>query len=88
MQNFRTWLITQHKRKDAIGDLARDFAADLSDQSPDPDEPRPPARLTPVSARAYLQRRHVPLGALRTLDAAVTEWSCNSIPGAGMRRFI
>ena len=75
MQNFRTWLITQHRRSDPIGDLARDLAYDLADTARDDDEPRPPARFTPDLGRAYLQRRRVSSGALRAFDAAVTEWS-------------
>jgi hypothetical protein len=34
-RSFKMWLFGQHKRNDAVGDLARDFRADYRAHYPD-----------------------------------------------------
>ena len=78
MYNFRKWLISQRGRNDSIGELARDFAYDFHDDARDSNEPAIPRRFTPVTAREYLLARGGCYGALRTLEAAASEWSRQS----------
>ena len=76
-RSFKMWLFGQHKRSDAVGDLARDFRADY--RAHYPDEPSLPRRFTYRTALDYLEARNACNGAIRTLDTAHREWQI--LPG-------
>jgi hypothetical protein len=63
---FLEWLPRQTRRRDAIGDLARDARADG-------DWP-PPGKPSRAKLRAYLESRGAIPAALAALDAAWDEW--------------
>jgi len=64
--SFVDWLRKQRRRRDAIGDLARDTRAD-------PDWP-PPGKPGRSRYRGYLVQRGAIPAALAALDAAWDEW--------------
>jgi len=63
---FVEWLARQARRRDAIGDLARDTRRDG-------DWP-PPGKISRSKLRAYLEARGAIPQALDALDAAWDEW--------------
>jgi hypothetical protein len=63
---FVEWLARQARRRDAIGDLARDTRRDG-------DWP-PPGKISRSKLRAYLEARGAIPEALDALDAAWDEW--------------
>jgi YozE SAM-like protein len=63
---FVEWLARQARRRDAIGDLARDTRRDG-------DWP-PPGKISRAKLRAYLEARGAIPEALDALDAAWDEW--------------
>jgi uncharacterized protein YozE (UPF0346 family) len=63
---FVEWLAQQTRRRDSIGDLARDTRRDG-------DWP-PPGKVSRSKLRAYLEARGAIGEALDTLDAAWDEW--------------
>ena len=63
---FVEWLAQQTRRRDSIGDLARDTRRDR-------DWP-PPGKLSRSTLRAYLEARGAIPEALDVLDAAWDEW--------------
>jgi YozE SAM-like protein len=63
---FVEWLARQARRRDAIGDLARDTRRDG-------DWP-PPGKISRSKLRAYLEARGAIPEALDALDAAWNEW--------------
>ena len=63
---FVEWLAGQARRRDAIGDLARDTRRDG-------DWP-PPGKISRSKLRAYLESRGAIPEALDVLDAAWDEW--------------
>jgi uncharacterized protein YozE (UPF0346 family) len=63
---FVEWLARQARRRDAIGDLARDTRRDA-------DWP-PPGKISRAKLRAYLETRGAIPEALDALDAAWDEW--------------
>ena len=63
---FVEWLAQQTRRRDSIGDLARDTRRDG-------DWP-PPGKLSRSKLRAYLEARGAIPEALDVLDAAWDEW--------------
>jgi hypothetical protein len=64
--DFVTWLAQQTRRRDAIGDLARDTRRDG-------DWP-PPGKVSRSKLRAYLEARGAIPEVLATLDIAWDEW--------------
>ena len=63
---FVEWLAQQARRRDAIGDLARDTRRDG-------DGP-PPGKISRSKLRAYLEARGAIPEAVDALDAAWDEW--------------
>jgi hypothetical protein len=66
---FVEWLARQGRRRDAIGDLARDTRRDG-------DWP-PPGKISRSKLRAYLEARGAIPEALDALDAAWDEWDAH-----------
>ena len=64
--SFVDWLEEQVRRRDAIGDLARDTRADV-------DWP-PRGKVSRQKLRAYLESQGAIDAALAALDAAWAEW--------------
>jgi len=63
---FVEWLVQQARRRDAVGDLARDTRRDG-------DWP-PPGKVSRSKLRAYLEARGAIPEALDALDVAWDEW--------------
>jgi hypothetical protein len=63
---FVDWLARQTRRRDAIGDLARDTRRDTGWP--------PRGKVTRAKLRAHLESRDAIPDALATLDAAWDEW--------------
>ena len=63
---FVEWLARQTRRRDAVGDLARDTRSD-------PGWP-PPGKPTRSRLRAHLEQQGAIPAALAALDAAWDEW--------------
>jgi hypothetical protein len=63
---FVEWLARQTRRRDAIGDLARDTRRD--------DDWPPPGKVSRSKLRAYLEARGAIPEALDALDAGWDEW--------------
>jgi hypothetical protein len=63
---FVEWLARQTRRRDAIGDLARDTRRDMTWP--------PGGRVTRAKLRAHLEAHDAIPGALVALDAAWDEW--------------
>ena len=63
---FLDWLSGQTRRRDVVGDLARDTRADR-------DWP-PPGKVSRAKLRAYLEARGAIPEAVAALDAAWDEW--------------
>jgi hypothetical protein len=66
---FVEWLAQQTRRRDAIGDLARDTRRDG-------DWP-PPGKVSRSKLRSYLEARGAIPEALDALDAAWDEWDAD-----------
>lgn len=66
MTPFVEWLARQTRRRDAIGDLARDTRRD-------PTWP-PRGKISRAKLRAHLEQQDAIPGALDALDAAWDEW--------------
>ena len=64
--DFVEWLAQQTRRRDAIGDFARDTRRD--------DDWPPPGKVSRSKLRAYLEARGAIPEVLTTLDAAWEEW--------------
>jgi hypothetical protein len=64
--DFVEWLASQTRRRDAIGDLARDTRRDA-------DWP-PPGKLSRSKLRSYLEARGAIAEARDALDAGWDEW--------------
>ena len=64
--DFVEWLASQTRRRDAIGDLARDTRRDGAWP--------PPGKVSRSKLRAYLEARGAIAEALDALDAAWDEW--------------
>lgn len=64
--SFVEWLARQTRRRDAVGDLARDARSD-------PDWP-PPGKPNRAKLRAHLEAQGAIPEALTVLDAAWDEW--------------
>jgi hypothetical protein len=63
---FVDWLARQTRRRDAIGDLARDTRRD--------DSWPPPGKVTRAKLLAHLEAHDAIPGALAALDTAWDEW--------------
>ena len=67
--SFVEWLAQQTRRRDAIGDFARDTRRD--------DDWPPPGKVSRSKLRGYLEARGALPEVLATLDAAWDEWDAD-----------